>query len=117
MKVKQSLAPLMNDSETSSRGGELKKGLRPINRPRGLVVQTDDYARPQLVTFTQGRPNGSSRGVAHQVETIDEVWRIVDEWWRVSPIARTYYRVNLDDGRPLTLFHDEIANTWFEQRY
>lgn len=120
-----SLASL-NDTKPNPADG-IKKGLRPINRPRGLRVQTDDRARPQTVTFVQDRPNrpqpngrgpnGRRQSQPHQVETIDEVWRIVDEWWRVSPITRTYYRVNLDDGRPLTLFHDEIADTWFEQRY
>ena len=103
--------------QSSPAHGSEQKGLRPINRPRGLRVQTDDRSRPQAVTFVQDRPNRPPSGRPHQVETIDEVWRIVDEWWRVSPITRTYYRVNLDDGRPLTLFHDEIADTWFEQRY
>ena len=106
----------MNDRQPNPADG-MKKGLRPINRPRELVVQTDDRSRPQAVTFVQDRPSHRQLGQSYQVETIDEVWRIVDEWWRVSPITRTYYRVNLDDGRPLTLFHDEIADTWFEQRY
>ena len=94
-----------------------ESGLRPVNRPHQLRVQTDDRARPHKVLFVQDRLGRSQPGVPHQVETIDEVWRVVDEWWRLEPIARTYYRVNLDDGRPLTLFHDEIAGTWFEQRY
>ena len=111
----------MNDTKPNPADG-IRNGLRPINRPRGLVVQTDNRSRPQAVTLGQDRPsrrqpNGRGQSQPHQVETIDEVWRIVDEWWRVNPIARTYYRVNLDDGRPLTLFHDEIADTWFEQRY
>jgi hypothetical protein len=81
-----------------------------------VEVATDDRSRPQRVRFLSG-PRGRRGGTPHQVERIDEVWRVVDEWWRASSIARTYYRVSLDDGRLVTLFHDEIANGWFEQRY
>ncbi len=56
-------------------------------------------------------------GQPHTVERIDEVWRVVDEWWRTTPVARTYYRVSLDDDRLVTLFHDEIVDGWFLQRY
>ena len=116
-KVKQtSRAPLIYGRQTDPAEG-IKKGLGPVNRPRRLVVQTDDRSRPLTVTFVRDRPNQPPLGPIHQIETIDEVWRIVDEWWRDTPIARTYYRVNLEVGRSLTLFYDEIVDTWFEQRY
>jgi hypothetical protein len=28
-----------------------------------------------------------------------------------------YYAVLLEDGRPLTVFHDLIADAWYEQRW
>ncbi len=91
-------------------------GLRPVNQPRPVEVEADDRARPRRVGFPRG-PGGPRGGTPHRVERIDEVWRVVDEWWRAASIARTYYRVSLDDGRLVTLFHDEIANGWFQQRY
>jgi len=63
---------------------------------------------------------------------ITEIWRIAEEWWRPHPIQRTYYRLVLANGRPLTIFHDETAPPedsetsegtsttcagWYEQRY
>jgi len=57
---------------------------------------------------------------------ISEIWRISEEWWRDHPIQRTYYRLVLHDGRPLTIFHDETPppdgaiispGVWYEQRY
>jgi hypothetical protein len=42
-------------------------------------------------------------------------WRIDDEWWRERPLSRTYYRVLLEDGQPLTLFRDDVTGQWYEQ--
>ena len=116
----------------------LTDGLRPVNEPRPIQVEADDRSRPFRVAFpvdpapvfrkTQGRrakgheradrkPGAQRMGPQHTVERIDEVWRVVDEWWRTTPIARNYYRVSLDDGRLVTLFHDEIVDGWFLQRY
>ncbi len=67
----------------------------------------------------------------HSVEHIDEVWRVAEAWWREAPIQRTYYRVLIEGGRPLTLFRDdgalarpgldggtrESSPAWYEQRY
>ena len=36
---------------------------------------------------------------------------------REAPQARTYYRVILEGGRPLTLFHDDATGAWAEQPY
>lgn len=52
-----------------------------------------------------------------RVEQIDEVWRIAEAWWRAGPQVRTYYRVMLEPGRPLTLFHDAATGMWSEQSY
>lgn len=47
---------------------------------------------------------------------VQDCWRIDDEWWRETPIARLYYTVVLKGGLLLTIFHDLIENTWHEQR-
>lgn len=48
---------------------------------------------------------------------IEEVWRIAEAWWREASQARTYYRVILEGGSPLTLFRDDATGAWFEQPY
>ena len=50
------------------------------------------------------------------VERIEDVWRIDDEWWR-EEVSRLYYRLLLEDGRPLIVFHDLVREQWCEQSY
>ena len=111
-----------------------KTTLRPIGMPRQIMVRIDRAhpdALPLAVTRTDAR---GRRGVEARVEVVDEVWRIAEAWWRGSTSggnasgaaagaaatpggqARTYYRVILDGGRPLTIFRDERGG-WFEQPY
>ena len=96
------------------RGVPSSTSLRPIGMPRGLVVRADTEARPISITRSaaRGRP-----GVEARVESIEEIWRIAEAWWRETSQARTYYRVILEGGRPLTLFRDDVTGAWFEQSY
>ena len=82
--------------------------------PRGLVVRTGEDARPLAITRTDVR---GRRGDEARVEQIEEIWRIAEAWWREASQARTYYRVILEGGRPLTLFRDDATGAWFEQPY
>ena len=91
-------------------------GLRPFGLPQPVQVRTDDLGLPVEVT------GSARRGVRRPltVERVEEVWRIAEEWWREEPICRTYYRVIVDGGRPLTLLHDDLVRPhegWYEQRY
>ena len=53
----------------------------------------------------------------HAVAQVEERWRISEEWWREATLERTYYRLILEDGRPLDIFFDDRTGEWFEQRY
>ena len=107
-------------------------GLRPIGLPRAVRVQTDEAGLPSAVTL------GGRGGARLAVERVEEAWRIAEEWWREAPLRRTYYRVIVEGGRPVTLFHDDLAagtagsdagaagsgigaaglaGGWYEQRY
>ena len=81
--------------------------VRPLNTPRPTRVEAED-GLPR--TVVAGR-----RRLA--VASVEDRWRVEDEWWRGQPIVRTYLEVLLDDGRHLTLFRDEAAGRWFEQAY
>ena len=102
--------------------------LRPLGLPRPLRVRLDARGEPaQLTPAARGPQRGGAApsgaapsGRTHEVERIEEVWRIAEEWWREAPLQRTYYRVLVDGGRAFTLFHDDAAapaEGWYEQRY
>jgi hypothetical protein len=82
-------------------------GLSPLNEPRPIAVTAGDGGEPVAVVLGGRRFN---------VERIEDVWRIDDEWWR-EEVSRLYYRLLLEDGRPLVIFHDLVRGLWCEQSY
>ncbi len=88
--------------------------LRPIGQPRALAVREDAYAMPLAVARTDAH---GRRGDEARVDSIEEQWRLAEAWWREAPQRRTYYRVILDHGRPLTLYRDDVTGAWYEQPY
>jgi hypothetical protein len=87
-----------------SHGGTAQR-LRPLGAPRGTRVMVDEAGVPTAVLI--GRR-------LKAVSAIRERWRIDDEWWR-RPLARDYLAVVLEDGRPLTLYHDLVEGGWWVQ--
>ncbi len=81
--------------------------LSPLKEPRPLAVEANEDGLPVAVVLS---------GHRLKVERIEDVWRIDDEWWR-EEISRLYYRLLLEDGRPLVVFHDLIRGQWCEQSY
>src|SRR5687768_14994962 len=77
--------------------------FRPLNQPRELRV-----------TVKNGEPAFVQRGIRVAVDR--DHWRIEDRWWTETPIKRDYWELELDGGNVVTLFHDEIAQVWYEQR-
>lgn len=89
-----------------------RPSLRPLGLPRSFRVRADVDGLPLAVARERD---------FLAVEQIDEAWRVAEAWWRPSPsgegLARTYFRVILAGGRPLTLFRDDEDGQWYEQRY
>ncbi len=83
--------------------------MRPLNAPIQIWAQVDGDGRPLAL-----RRRGWSRPRA--VARIQDRWRIDDEWWRTRPISRLYHLLLLEDGTLLTIYHDLVTDTWFEQR-
>ena len=81
--------------------------LRRLNTPDPVPVH-DPSSLPEAVR---------QRGRWRRIERIAEVWRVDDGWWRLSPVARTYFRVELEGGHLLTLYRDDEKGTWWTQRY
>ncbi|HEV7663176.1 MAG TPA: hypothetical protein VGQ62_06545 [Chloroflexota bacterium] len=82
--------------------------LRPLNAPSPLRVQTD--AQGRIVSlWRQGRLTPRT------ITAVQDRWRIDDEWWRDHAVSRLYFEPILDDGSRLTVYHDLLTDTWFEQ--
>jgi len=90
-----------------SRGTGDSHTLRRLNIPRRVDVRIGGGTPIAL------RRNG---GWLKVVELLDR-YRIDDRWWTERRVARTYYALLLEDGRTVTIFHDEMENSWYEQRY
>ena len=93
---------VQNPRETASPGP-----LRPVNLPAPITVEEDAHRRPLALTL---------RGRRLKVASMDDLWEIDEEWWRETPVARMYYQVTTEDGRPFTLFQDLISGEWYQQR-
>ena len=83
--------------------------LRPLNAPQPLRMQTDAEGRVVGV-WRHGRLTPRS------IVAIQDHWRIDDEWWREHAISREYFELLLDDGTLLVVYHDLVAQAWYEQR-
>jgi len=70
---------------------------------------------PQLVQVKLGS-NQLPTAVGHQtIESIGEIWRIDDEWWR-APIHRRYVDAILEGGKHVVLFADLTTGEWWVQK-
>ncbi len=81
--------------------------IRALNLPRLLDVEEDECRRPVSITLRRRRL---------AVASVEDVWEVLDEWWRASPIARRYFRVRLEGGTALTVFRDLLTGLWYQQR-
>jgi hypothetical protein len=80
---------------------------KPVNAPEALKVEEDAAGLPVAVRIKRRQ----------SVMTIEDRWRIDDEWWRAEPISRLYYNVLLVSGQRLVLYKDLITGDWYEQEY
>ena len=78
--------------------------IRPLNNPAPVQVDASEEGLPLAV---ERMP----------VASIVSRWRIDDEWWRETSIARLYYEVLLEDGQHPTVFLDLLTGSWYRQRY
>ncbi len=99
--------------------------LQPLNAPQPVQVKTGPDGAPLSVQVTGRQPAGKSGQARPRtapaawvgVAAIDDMWKILDEWWRGSEheMRRTYYALLMEDGRRLTVFHDGMSGGWMRQ--
>ena len=78
--------------------------LRALNQPERVRVDVNAEGWPVLVA-------------PHAVASYQDIWRVEDEWWRDTPVSRTYFEVLLENGQRITIFHDVMSRLWQKQRY
>jgi hypothetical protein len=77
--------------------------------PRTIVLQPPDDE-----TTSDRRRVMEGDGKSWRVETVGEIWRVDDEWWR-HPISRRYVEVILEGGKHTVVFEDLASGHWFIQ--
>ena len=80
---------------------------RPVNMPVPAKIEENKDGLPVAVR--------DRRRIA--VSSIEDRWRIDDEWWRAEPVSRVYYHVLLASGRRLVIYKDLVKGDWYEQEY
>ena len=93
---------VQNTREAPSAGS-----LRPLNLPIPVSVEEDGDGRPLSV---------NQKGRIMKIASIDDLWRIDEEWWREKPITRIYYQLTAEGGGRLTIFQDLTDGNWYRQR-
>ncbi len=80
---------------------------RPVNAPEPVRVEEDASGCPVAV-----REKRRQAAIS-----IEDRWRIDDEWWRAGPVTRLYYAVRLASGQRLVLYKDLNDSGWYRQNY
>jgi hypothetical protein len=82
--------------------------IRRLSVPNRIEVQTDARGIPMRV---------STDGVWQEVTLTRRPWRIDQHWWRTDLIRRDYFRLALESGPPMTVYHDLVGDSWAQQEY
>jgi len=81
--------------------------FQPVNIPEPVRVEEDFSSLPLAV--------GMKR--REVVTSIEDRWRIDDEWWRSESVSRLYYVVLLGSGHMLVLYKNLADKCWYCQTY
>jgi hypothetical protein len=80
-----------------------------------VEVELDEQGRPRAIMDEPGRARTSTDERRRAIETIGEIWRVDDEWWR-QPISRRYFDVVLNGGKHVVLYQELTTNQWWMQK-
>ncbi len=78
---------------------------KALNQPEPVFIEENSSGLPTAVRLKQ----------RHSILSIEDCWRIDDEWWRNEPVSRLYYAVILDSGRRIILYKNLIDKKWYRQ--
>jgi hypothetical protein len=80
-----------------------------------VELELDAQGRPRAIMDEQGRAPTGAGERRRAIETIGEIWRVDDEWWR-QPISRLYFDIVLDGGKHVVLYQELTTNQWWMQK-
>lgn len=83
-----------------------------MNPPIPIQVMPTISGKPAILVETR---NGSTNSIP--VKKVLDLWDLDDEWWRIVPIHRRYFKLLIDTGRVMTIFKDQSSGEWFRQEY
>jgi hypothetical protein len=81
--------------------------LKPVNVPEPITVREGPLHLPEAIRT----------GRWQTISTIEDSWRIDDEWWRQRPTSRLYYAVRLAEGQRVVIYQDMVGSGWYRQSY
>jgi hypothetical protein len=79
--------------------------FKPVNLPEAVKVKENAAGEP-MVVLAGGR---------QAVKSLEDRWRLDEEWWRSEEISRMYYAVVFKSGQKVTVFKDLIKGDWWRQ--
>ncbi len=82
-----------------------RDSIKPLHTPKPVEVREGTEREPVSVRVERRW---------QRVASIDDMWTF-DLWWLPEPVTRAYYRIEPDDGRRITLFHDRPGDRWYRQ--
>ena len=103
--------------------------VKPVNLPEAVGVEESAAGEPAAVrtaSLSRAEPplnpplrKGETSRVARKqaVKSIEDRWRIDDEWWRGAPVSRLYYAVLFHSGQRLVIYKDLVSGQWNKQGY
>jgi len=62
-----------------------------------------------------GEPAVVWLGKRQMVKSLEDRWRLDDEWWRSQAISRMYYAIVCQTGQRVTVFKDLLQGDWWRQ--
>ncbi|MSQ32632.1 MAG: hypothetical protein EXR59_05330 [Dehalococcoidia bacterium] len=82
------------------------RAIRALNEPGLVDVREGKENRPVAVRIDK---------TWMSVASIQDMWRIDDEWWRPESISRLYFILSLKEGITTIVFKDLLSEKWFRQ--
>ena len=79
--------------------------IKPVNMPEPVQVEENEDGTPATLKTKRRQ----------KIASIEDKWRIDDEWWREEAISRLYYAALLASGLKIVLYKDLVKNEWYRQ--
>jgi hypothetical protein len=97
--------------------------FKPLNLPEPVQVEESPSGAPVVIkmahsnSVAQASSPVTKTARGQTVRSVEDRWRIDDEWWRSDPVSRLYYSVRLASGQRLVLYKDLVGGRWYRQAY